>query len=282
MPKANCQFRGSGGQYFVTVIIHLIILGTITFGIYSAWAWVRLLKLKASHTTMNGKAVSFTGTGGQLFVLGLIQGILSLITLGLYSPWAFCAIFRGRAQNTLVGDKPSTFTGTGGSLFLLCLIHLVILPLLTLGLYYFWGMRRFYGWKEEYTKYGGERTSFGAGVGGFISLFLIGSILNTITLYLFTPWSLNMFFKWQVQGLAVGDDNQVNHFPPARTSFATVACLIVIAVVTVAGAGYLNMNQLQNIAKNLPIKKLNTVINATIFLASKYKNLMINIVNDLI
>ena len=42
MPKGNCQFNGSGGQYFVTVIIHLIILGTITFGLYSAWAWVKL------------------------------------------------------------------------------------------------------------------------------------------------------------------------------------------------------------------------------------------------
>jgi uncharacterized membrane protein YjgN (DUF898 family) len=57
MAKGNCEFKGTGGQYFVTVFIHLFILGSLTLGIYTPWALVRLWRLKASHNTMNGKSV---------------------------------------------------------------------------------------------------------------------------------------------------------------------------------------------------------------------------------
>jgi len=231
MPKSNCQFNGKGGQYFVTVFIHLLILGSITFGIYTPWAWVRLFRLKASHTLINGKPVTFTGTGGQLFLLVLIQGLLTMITLGVYGPWAICRFFSWRAQNTLVDGRPSQFTGSGGSLFVFYLIHLVILPVLTLGLYSFLGMYRFYAWKEEHSRYGGERTSFGAGFGGFLKVTLLGGILNVITLNLFTPWSMCMLYKWQISGLAVGDEEGVEHFPPLKVNPIMMTLFILIGLV---------------------------------------------------
>ncbi len=40
MAKGNCEFKGTGAEYFVPVFLHLFVLGTITFGIYLAWAWV--------------------------------------------------------------------------------------------------------------------------------------------------------------------------------------------------------------------------------------------------
>ncbi len=231
MPKSNCQFNGTGGQYFVTVFIHLFIIGSITFGIYSPWAWVRLLKLKASHSMINGKRVTFTGTGGQLFIMALVQGLLTIITLGFYGPWAMCKFFTWRAQNTLVDNRPSQFTGTGGSLFVFYLIHLMILPMLTLGIYSFLGMFRLYVWKEEHSRYGGERTSFGAGFGGFFKVTLISTVLNGITLNLFTPWSMCMLYNWQISGLAVGDDEGVDHFPPNKVSPIITAVLIIIGLI---------------------------------------------------
>ncbi len=228
MARANCEFKGSGGQYFGTVFIHLFLLGIITFGIYSAWAWVRLMKLKATHTLIDGKEVSFQGKGGELFGLVLIQGLLTLLTFGFYGPWAFCRYFDWRAQNTVVEGTPSQFTGTGGSLFFLYLVHLVLLPLITLGLYYFWGLYRLYAWKEEHTKYGGEETSFGASLGTFIKVALISWILNAFTLNLFTPWSLCMLYRWQIEGLAVGDSDKIEHFPPVKTNMAAVVILVVI------------------------------------------------------
>ncbi len=234
MAKGNCQFKGTGGQYFVTVIIHLAILGTLTFGLYMPWALVRLFRLKASHTTINGKPVSFTGTGGQLFLLWLVQGFITLITFGIYGPWALCKIFSWRARNTLVDGTPSQFVGTGGSLFLLYLIHLMILPMLTLGLYSIYGWFRFYAWKEERMRYGGEKTTFGAGFGGFLKVTIISTILTALTFYLFLPWAIAMFFRWQINGLAVGPEEEVEHFPPVKTSLVVVAILFVIPLAIIA------------------------------------------------
>jgi uncharacterized membrane protein YjgN (DUF898 family) len=228
MAKGNCQFKGTGGQYFVTVIIHLAILGIITFGLYMPWALVRLFRLKASHTTINGKPVSFTGTGGQLFLLWLVQGFITLITFGIYAPWGLCKILSWKARNTFVDETPSQFVGTGGSLFFLYLIHLMILPILTFGFYSFYGWFRFYAWKEEHTRYGGEKTTFGAGFGGFLKVTIISSILTALTLYLFLPWAIAMVFKWQINGLAVGPEPEVEHFPPVKTSVVAVAVLFLL------------------------------------------------------
>jgi len=66
-----------------TMIIHVILLSGLTLGIYAPWAWVRVLRLKSSHTIVNGKQVTFSGTGGQLFILALIHGLLTIITLSI-------------------------------------------------------------------------------------------------------------------------------------------------------------------------------------------------------
>jgi uncharacterized membrane protein YjgN (DUF898 family)/Tfp pilus assembly protein PilF len=243
MAKGNCQFSGTGGQYFVTVIIHLLLLGTLTLGIYTPWAWVRLLKLKASHTTMNGKPVQFIGSGGELLILWLIQGLLTMVTFGFYFPWAICVYFRWRARNTLVDETPCQFTGTGGSLFFFYLIHLMILPIITMGIYSIYGLFRFYAWKEEHTRYGGKRTSFGASFWGFVKITVISYILTLITLYLFTPWAMCMLFKWQIEGLAVGDEKEVKHFPPVKTNWIVVAIFILIGLLPFIAIGVAIMSQ---------------------------------------
>jgi tetratricopeptide (TPR) repeat protein len=176
----------------------------------------------------------------------VIQGLLTLVTFGFYFPWAFSNFLKWKAANTLVGDKPGQFTGTGGSLFFFYLIHLMILPLLTLGLYYFWALYRLYAWKEEHTKYGGEKTSFGAGFGGFLKVSLVGYILNTVTLNLFTSWSMCMLFRWQINGLAVGNEEQVEHFPPVKTNMVAVALLIIIGLIPFAAVAIPIISQLRN------------------------------------
>jgi tetratricopeptide (TPR) repeat protein len=139
-----------------------------------------------------------------------------------------CKFFSWRAQNTYVDETPSQFVGTGGSLFLPYLIHLVILPVLTLGFYSYYGWFRIYAWKEERMRYGGEKTSYGAGFGGFLKVAVIGTILTALTFYLFLPWAITMFFRWQINGLAVGPEPEVEHFPPVKTSVVAVAVLFII------------------------------------------------------
>jgi uncharacterized membrane protein YjgN (DUF898 family)/Tfp pilus assembly protein PilF len=248
MARGNCNFTGNGGVFFSTVLIHLFILSAITFGFYAPWAWVRIFKLKASHTTIQEKQVQFVGTGGQLLALALVQGLITLMTLGLYGPWAICKFFDWKARHTLVEGTPSQFKGTGGGLFPLYLFQLVILPVLTFGIYYVYGLYRLYAWKEEHTLYAGEKTSFAGSFLDFLKISVITWILNTMTMNLFMPWSLNMLFNWQVKGLNVGDEQTVEHFPPGRTNFAVAAAVLVIGLLPAALIGFFVMTQYDKIA----------------------------------
>ncbi len=217
MAKGNCEFSGKGGEYFLTVFVHLFLFASLTAGIYAPWAAVRLFRLKASHTLIGKMPVRFIGRGGELFVKCLLWGLLCLVTLGLYAPWAACAFLKWKALNTIVGEKPSEFNGAGADLLGLSLIHLLIFPLLTLGLYLFWGIYRICAWKEEQTRYGGEKTSFGAGVGEFIKISIASWFLNLVTLNIFSPWSICMLYRWQIHGLMVGEGEGTEHFPAVKT-----------------------------------------------------------------
>ncbi len=264
MPKGNCEFNGSGRQYLELFVIHIFLLSMVTLGIYSPWAWVRLFRLRASHTLVNGKPVTFTGTGGKFLVIGLVNGLLTVITFGIYWPWALCRISKWKAQHTLVDGKPSGFVGTGGSLFLFFLVHFIVLPALTFGLYYFYGMYRFYAWKEEHFRYGGEKTSFGAGFRGLLQIYFlfvliltlfpaIGVFLNVpsidwlspLIFILVSPWLGCMFFNWQTRGLVVGDEKGIEHFPPVKTRFLWVAILILIPLLAMGAAGFFFMGWIE-------------------------------------
>ena len=251
MPKGNCEFIGSGRQYLEVFIIHIFLLSMLTLGIYSPWAWVRLFRLRASHTRINGKPMTFTGTGGQFLVVVLVNGLLTILTLGIFWPWASCRISQWKAQHTLVDGKPSGFVGTGGSLFLFFLIHFLILPALTFGLYSFYAMYRYYAWKAEHFRYGGARTSFGAGFWKLLQIYLVfvvilvlfpalGAVINLPAVewlspligLLISPWVVCMFFKWETQGLVVGDGEGIEHFPPVKTR---LLWLIIFILVVLAG-----------------------------------------------
>ncbi len=245
MPKGNCEFKATGGQYFSTVIFHLGLFSLVTLGLYFPWALVRLFKLKASHATIQGKKTTFSGTGGQFFVRLLLNGLLTIITLGFYGPWAFCHVFRWKADHTLVEGLPSQFTGTGGALFGLYLFHLILLPMVTFGFYYLVGMYRFHAWKEEHTLYGGKSTSFGAGLGEYVKICLLTWVLNSITFALFTPWSLCMLYRWQMGGLAVGDKDLVDHFPPVHTSWRAVLITFLMGLLLFAAAGFFILEEIK-------------------------------------
>ncbi len=280
MAKGNCEFNGSGRDYLALFIIHLFLLSMVTLGIYSPWAWVRLFKLRASHTIINGKEVVFNGTGLKLFGVCLLNGLFIIITLGIYFPWAICRIAKWKARYTLVDGKQSDFVGTGGRLFVFYLVHLIILPMLTLGVYYFYGIYRYYAWKEEHMKYGGKRTSFGSGFWGLMKIFLASALVwlllpiaaqflslpsidvaALIILILLAPWFICMFFRWQIKGLTVGDEEDVQHFPPVKTGFLLVAVIILIELLSFAAAGMfikdrykLNMSDITNFTQFLEMK----------------------------
>jgi uncharacterized membrane protein YjgN (DUF898 family) len=99
----SIEFVATGGQLFVILLVGYL-LTLITFGIYSAWFAVKLIKLYSENTefTINGTRYlgSFSGTGGEFFVLNLIGYLLSIVTLGIYSPWYFCRLWKFQINHT--------------------------------------------------------------------------------------------------------------------------------------------------------------------------------------
>lgn len=106
-PVGGMDFVGEGGKLFGTLIIGAI-LTSITFYIYYPWFLVNLNKFYAQHTriNVNGKSYSlaFNGTGGELFVIALIAGLLIPITLGIYTFWYIAKVLNFTINNISVHD----------------------------------------------------------------------------------------------------------------------------------------------------------------------------------
>lgn len=63
------------------------LLCLITLGIGTPWAVCIYQRWFARHTTIDGKRLTFDGTGGQLFGNYIKWFLLTLITLGIYGFW---------------------------------------------------------------------------------------------------------------------------------------------------------------------------------------------------
>ena len=65
-PSSLLTYAGSTGQIYKIWFKNLLFM-IITFGIYRAWAKVRIRKYLWAHTSIDGDAFHYTGTGGELF-----------------------------------------------------------------------------------------------------------------------------------------------------------------------------------------------------------------------
>ena len=64
--KSTLSYTGTIGSVYL-VWIKNFILNIITFFIYRAWAKARMRRYLWSNTKINGHALTYTGTGGELF-----------------------------------------------------------------------------------------------------------------------------------------------------------------------------------------------------------------------
>lgn len=89
-PAGRLDFVGQGGDLFVTYLVGML-LTMVTLTIYAAWFQVNIMKYIAQNTEVQVGGHTyrgdFTGTGGDLFVLNLVGGLLTTITLGIYGFW---------------------------------------------------------------------------------------------------------------------------------------------------------------------------------------------------
>ncbi|MCF7815200.1 MAG: DUF898 domain-containing protein [Candidatus Cloacimonetes bacterium] len=132
----------------------------------------------------------FHGKGGELFLIFLVNLLLSVITLGIYIPWAIVKIVKYMAGKTSLDGIEFSFEGSGGDLLSLYLVN-YILTAITLGIY---GPIANLKITEYYTKnlvYKGKNFQFDtSNLCDFWCLIFIQGILCAITLGIYTPWAM--------------------------------------------------------------------------------------------
>lgn len=69
-----------------TAILQVIIV-TLTFGIAAPWAVCMKESWYVKHTVIDGKRLTFDGTGSQLFGNYIKWFLLGIVTLGIYFLW---------------------------------------------------------------------------------------------------------------------------------------------------------------------------------------------------
>ncbi len=198
--ETRLSFHGTGGSLFGR-LLGGVLLTMLTFGIFLPWAIVWVARWLFENTrldTADGECrFRFTGGGGRLLGLMLVNGLLCLLTLGIYTPWAVVETLRyvcDGSEATGPDGRPwrLRFTGTGGQAFPI-LLKGVVFGILTLGIYVPWFLVGFSKWLDQGTRLDrdgvetGTATFDGAGSELLVTL-VIGVLLMFVTLGLYEPW----------------------------------------------------------------------------------------------
>jgi uncharacterized membrane protein YjgN (DUF898 family) len=93
------SFDGKMIQFLGWTILGGLITG-ITLGICYPWACCMIYKWEAKHTFINGKQLTFTGTGGGLIGKWIVWALLSIITIGIYGLWVPVKFRKWRYEHT--------------------------------------------------------------------------------------------------------------------------------------------------------------------------------------
>ena len=76
----------------------------ITLGIGAPWGVCMMKRWEAKHTIVDGKRLTFDGTGGQLFGSYIKWFLLTIITLGIYGLWLGIKMKKWTVKHTHFAD----------------------------------------------------------------------------------------------------------------------------------------------------------------------------------
>lgn len=91
--KGASTWDGGVLDTVVNSIVASLIM-TVSCGIATPWAICYMMKYIISHAVVDGKRLSFDGTGGQLFGNWIKWGLLTIITCGIYSFWVTPRLYK--------------------------------------------------------------------------------------------------------------------------------------------------------------------------------------------
>lgn len=144
-----CQYTGTPGELAKVMIVNML-LTSITCGIYTPWAIVRIREFVDSKVLVAGQPNRLTFHGDPSSLLGtyILGQILSSITCGIYMPWFANDLFAFMWENTRLDGRAYQFRKDPGGFFGTYLITM-LLTSITCGIYYPWGICNIFKWEAE-------------------------------------------------------------------------------------------------------------------------------------
>lgn len=172
-----------------------------TIGIAYPWAVCMTEGWKVRHTVINGRRLTFNGTGGQLFGNYIKWFLLTIITLGIYGFWLSIKMIKWVTKHTAFedgGEAESYFDGTllqniGYNLLLM------LISACTFGLAFPWGECMLQDWKIKHTVVNGTRLSFDGTGGQLFGNYIKWFLLTIITLGIYSFWLNIKMIQWIVK-----------------------------------------------------------------------------------
>ncbi|TCW60049.1 DUF898 family protein [Treponema sp. J25] len=162
---------------------------------------------------MQERKLVFSGRGGELFLIELVNVLLSVITLGIYYPWGKVRRIAFFYRNTSLEGTPFTFHGTGKEILLgyikLILVFIILYVLLLVGAFtnslfivYLGLLVLFLGlivlipfmihgalrYRLSRTSWRGIHMGYRGLKSELLKEYLKGTILTIITLGIYSPW----------------------------------------------------------------------------------------------
>ena len=182
------KFTGGAFAYFGVLFVQGFVTA-ITLGLaYPAMRCWGLRWIK-SHTYIDGEQMSFTGTGGDLFLKYIKWLLLTVITFGIYGIVLAKELQVWETKNThIVGStKESKFTGTALGLFGVNILQgLIIVFSLGFGTCFAFCYKQ--KWIMEHTLYDEKKTFFDGTAMELFGQLIIWSLLTFVTLGIYGFW----------------------------------------------------------------------------------------------
>jgi uncharacterized membrane protein YjgN (DUF898 family) len=224
------EFGGRLGPFLAMQIIN-VLLTVITFGIYRFWAKARVRRWLWGRTEIDGDALEYTGTGGQLFIGALLAAVLIFLPLGLLN-LALQALARG---------------GANGAAALIQLV-LTVLVLWLFGVGSYRGLRYLLS-RSSWRGIRGGMVNKGWGYG---LLYLQMTVLQIVTLGFATPYASVRLWNAKWGDVMVGTMSMTSdaQWRPLMRLFL-VTWLIVLAIYGAALAAVINLVDFSTIQPTL-------------------------------
>ena len=144
-----------------------------------------------SHTVIDGKRLTFNGTGGSLLGHWIIWGFLTGITLGIYGFFRHVALLKWNMRHTYYegerGAEDSAFDGNTFQ-YIGYEIIAILLGVITLGLAFPWTHTMILKWETRHTIINGDRLRYDGTAIGLLVQYIVVYLLAIITLGIYSPW----------------------------------------------------------------------------------------------